>query len=98
MPDLVTGIRSVLYLVVLLFVVLMFVRLVLDWVQVLARDWRPHGVVLVVAEATYTVTDPPLRAVRRFVPPLNLGGIRLDLAFMLVMLLAFLLMGILDPQ
>ena len=96
MQDPLNLVRSLLYLVVSLFILVMFVRLVLDWVQVFARDWRPRGVVLVVAEATYTVTDPPLRAVRRFVPPLNLGAIRLDLAFMLLLLLAFLLQGLLQ--
>lgn len=90
-------VADVLYLVVLAFFVLMFVRLVLDWVQVFARDWRPRGVVLLIAEATYTVTDPPLRAVRRIIPPLSLGTIRLDLAFLVVMLLCSILLSVL-PQ
>ncbi|MDO8107433.1 YggT family protein [Isoptericola sp. b441] len=77
---------AVLYWIVLAFFLLMFVRLVLDWVQVFARDWRPRGAALVIAEVTYTITDPPLKAVRRVVPPLTLGQIRLDLAFLLVML------------
>lgn len=86
---------AILYYVVLAFFVLLFVRLILDWVQVFARDWRPRGVVLVVAEATYTVTDPPLRAVRKVVPPLSLGSIRLDLAFLVVMLLCSVLLSVL---
>lgn len=90
-------VADVLYLVVLAFFVLMFVRLVLDWVQVFARDWRPRGVVLLIAEATYTVTDPPLRAVRRVIPPLSLGTIRLDLAFLVLMLLCSILLSVL-PQ
>ncbi|MCL3860115.1 YggT family protein [Actinotalea sp. K2] len=88
---------GLLYLVVLVFFLLMFVRLVLDWVQVFAREWRPRGVVLLVAEATYTVTDPPLRAVRRVVPPLSLGTIRLDLAFLIVMIACSVLLSILAP-
>ena len=88
-------IRDVLYLVVLAFFLLMFVRLILDWVQVFARDWRPRGVMLVIAEATYTVTDPPLRAVRRVIPPLNLGGLRLDLAFLLLRVLCSVLLSVL---
>lgn len=91
-------VRSVLYLVVLAFFILMLVRLVLDWVQVFARDWRPKGVVLVVAEATYTVTDPPLRAVRKVIPPLPLGSIRLDLAFLVIMVLVSILLGLLAPR
>ncbi len=91
-------VRSVLYLVVLVFFILMLVRLVLDWVQVFAREWRPKGVVLVVAEATYTVTDPPLRAVRKVIPPLPLGSIRLDLAFLVIMVVVSILLGLLAPR
>lgn len=89
-------VTDLLAFVVLLFVVLMLVRLVLEWIQVFARDWRPRGVVLVVAEAAYTVTDPPLRAVRKVVPPLNLGGLRLDLAFVIVMFAAWILLSVLS--
>ena len=77
---------DVLYLVLFLYFVCMLARLVLDWVQVLARGWRPRGVVLVLAEVVYTLTDPPLRAVRRVVPPLRVGGIAIDLAFLIVMI------------
>lgn len=77
---------GVAYLVVLLFVILLFIRLVLEWVQVFSRDWRPRGVMLVVAEATYTVTDPPLRALRKVIPALPIGNIRLDLSFLVLML------------
>lgn len=79
-------VANLLYLVVLVFFLLMLVRLVLDWVQFFARDWRPTGVALVVAEATYTVTDPPLRLLRRVLPPVGIGSIRLDLAFLVLML------------
>lgn len=83
------------YLVVLLFVVAMLVRIVFDIVQMVARQWRPHGLALVAAEAVYSTTDPPIRFVRRFIPPLRIGGIALDLAFMLIMLLAFILLQVL---
>ncbi len=62
-------------------------RFIIDWVQVLARDWRPRGAILVVAEAIYTVTDPPLRALRKVIPSPTIGGIRLDLSFLVLMLL-----------
>ncbi len=64
-------------------------RLVLDYVQLFARSWQPKGVVLVIAEAIYTVTDPPLRFLRRFIPPLTIGQIQLDLSFMVLVLLIF---------
>lgn len=83
MADFLIGVA---YLVVLLFVILLFVRLILDWVQVFSRDWRPRGALLVLAEVTYTITDPPLRALRKVIPALPLGGIRLDLSFLVLML------------
>ncbi|WP_149204710.1 YggT family protein [Actinotalea subterranea] len=86
---------AVLYYVVLAFFVLMFVRLVIDWVQVFARDWRPRGVALVVAEVTYTVTDPPIKAVRRVLPPLRIGGLQIDLAFFVVMVVCSILLSVL---
>ncbi|HEX5332098.1 MAG TPA: YggT family protein [Cellulomonas sp.] len=86
---------EILRLVVLAFFLLLLVRLVLDWVQFFVRDWRPSGPVLVVAEATYTVTDPPLRFLRRLLPPLAIGNVRLDLAFLVLMLLCSLLLSVL---
>ncbi|WP_418277201.1 YggT family protein [Isoptericola jiangsuensis] len=81
-------------LVLLLFMICLIVRLVFDWVQVFARDWRPRGLVLVIAEAVYTVTDPPLRLLRRLIPPLTLGRVRLDLAFLVLFLATSILLQI----
>jgi YggT family protein len=61
-------------------------RLIFDWVQVFARDWRPKGPLLIIAEAIYTVTDPPLNFLRRFIPPLRLGQVSLDLSFLVLIL------------
>jgi len=77
-----------------LFLLLLFVRVVFDWVQVFARDWRPRGIALVVAEAVYTVTDPPLRALRRVIPPLSLGAIRLDMAFLVLVIICVILQSL----
>ncbi|GIG38559.1 YggT family protein [Cellulomonas phragmiteti] len=88
-------IASLLYLVVLVFFLLLLVRLVLDWVQFFAREWRPSGVALVVAEVTYSVTDPPLRFLRRILPPVGIGSVRLDLAFLVLALSCSLLLSVL---
>jgi YggT family protein len=69
-------------------------RLVLDWVQVLSRDWTPKGVVLVLAEIVYTATDPPLRAVRRVLKPIRIGPVMLDLGFMVVFIAVIILMRV----
>jgi len=87
-------VRAVLHLAVLVFFLILLVRMVLDWVQVFARTWRPTSVALVVAEATYTVTDPPLRLLRRFLPPLRLGPVQLDLAFTVLFLICIVLLSV----
>lgn len=87
---------SLLYIVVLVFFVVLIGRLVLDWIQVFARDWRPRGPVLVVAEGIYTATDPPLHALRRLLPPLRIGQIQLDLAFIVLFFAVTILMGVLS--
>jgi YggT family protein len=88
-------VADVIRFAVFVFFVVLIGRLVLDWVQVFARDWCPRGALLVVAEAIYTVTDPPLKALRRLVPPLQLGSLRLDLAFLILFFGTSILMGIL---
>ena len=74
--------------IVFSFFIALIGRFVIDWVQVLARSWRPSGIVLVLAEAIYTVTDPPLRALRKVIPSPSLGGVRLDLSFLVLIPLA----------
>ena len=87
---------QLLYLVVLLFFITLIGRLVLEWVQVFARDWRPRGVALMLAETVYTVTDPPLRGLRKVIRPIRLGSIQLDLAFLVLALGCSVLMGVLS--
>jgi YggT family protein len=78
---------QILELVLWLFFVLLIARLVLDYVQMFARSWRPTGPLLVVAEVVYTITDPPLRALRKVIPPLRVGSISLDLSFLVLIVL-----------
>jgi YggT family protein len=78
---------QVLIVALWLFFVLLIARLVIDYIQMFARSWRPTGVLLVVAEVVYTITDPPLKALRRLIPPLRLGSITLDLSFLVLVVL-----------
>jgi YggT family protein len=80
--------------VLLIFLVLLFARFVVDWVMVLARSWRPSGLVAAGLEVVYSTTDPPLKAVRKVIPPLNLGSIRLDLGFMVLLIAVLILRSI----
>ena len=80
--------------VLLVFLILLFARFVVDWVMVLARSWRPQGLVAAGLEVVYSTTDPPLKAVRKVIPPLNLGSIRLDLGFMVLLIAVVVLRSI----
>jgi len=84
-------VASILDLILFVFLGLMLIRLVVDWVQVFARSWTPSGPVLVVLEVVYSITDPPIRFVRRFVPPLRLGAVTLDTSFLIVLIVVYLL-------
>jgi YggT family protein len=69
-------------------------RLIFDFVQIFAKSWRPSGFILIVAEAIYSATDPPLRLLRRFIPPLRLGGVQFDLAFLIVIVILQILINV----
>jgi YggT family protein len=77
-----------------IFIVFLWVRFVFDWVQVFARSWTPRGPLLVILELVYSVSDPPIKALRRFIPPLRIGNFALDLSFILVLVAAYILLQV----
>ena len=77
-------IGSILHLILQLFLFALLGRLILDYVRMFKPSWRPRGVILFLVEAVYTITDRPMNFVRRFVPPLRLGGVSLDLSFIVL--------------
>ncbi len=81
-----SAVASILRLLLTIFLIMLIARLVFDYIQMFARSWRPRGVVLIIAEAVYTVTDPPLRALRQVIPPLRIGAIALDLSFLVLII------------
>ena len=80
------------------FIILLLVRFVVDWVMVFARSWRPSGAAAAVLEVTYSATDPPLRALRRFLPPLRLGSMAVDIAFILLFIVTYALIQVVGAQ
>jgi YggT family protein len=80
------------YFVLLVFFILLIARLIFDYVMMFARSWRPSGVAAVGLEVVYSVTDPPLKALRRVIPPLRLGNFSIDLGFMVLLFAVYLLM------
>ena len=79
-----SAVLGVIYVVLALVVLLLMARIVVDFIQLFARSWRPRGAALVFASLVYRTTDAPLRAIRRVIPPLNLGGLRLDISFIVL--------------
>ena len=73
-----------LYRFLQVFIYALFARLILDYVRMFKQNWQPRGLMLWFAESVYTFTDPPLKVFRRFIPPLRLGGVALDLSFIVL--------------
>jgi YggT family protein len=78
------SIGAILHLILQLFLFALLARLILDYARMFKPSWRPSGIVLFFVEAIYTITDRPMNFVRRFVPPLRLGGVSLDLSFIVL--------------
>lgn len=87
-------IGQIIYAVLFTFIVLLFVRLIVDWIQMFARSWTPRGPILVVLEGVYSVTDPPVKALRKVLPPLRLGGVAIDLSFVALLLICYILLSV----
>ena len=85
------AIAGILYAALLIYLLIMWARFIIDIVQVINRQWRPKGFLLVVSEVAYLLTDPPIRLVRRLIPPIRAGGMALDFAWSIVMLVVIVL-------
>lgn len=81
-----TMITNLLLTLLDLFKYALFIRLIIDYVRIFARNWRPNSFLIAIFEFIYTVTDPPMKFVGRFVPPLRLGGVSLDLSFIVLLI------------
>jgi YggT family protein len=84
--------------VLTIYLVILVGRMIFGWVQVFAREWRPSGILLVVAECIFTATDPPLKFLRRFIPPLRLGMVAMDLSFMVLFIVVLILLEVVVPH
>ncbi len=77
-------IGTILVLILQIFLFALLGRLILDYVRIFARNWRPSGISLYFVEAVYSITDKPMGFVRRFIPPLRIGAVSLDLSFIVL--------------
>ncbi len=73
-----------------LFWLLLIARVVVEFIRSFSRDWHPRGAIVVILEIIMTVTDPPVKLLRRIIPQLNLGAVRIDLSIMVLLLVAFI--------
>jgi YggT family protein len=83
--------------VLYVFIGLMFLRFIMEYVMMFAKNFRPSGLVAAGLELAYSVTDPPMRALRRIIPPLRLGNVSLDLAFVVLLIGAYVLLQVISP-
>ena len=90
--------KEVLTYVLYLYLVILVGVMIFSWVRTFARDWHPTGFVLVLAETVYTLTDPPLKFLRRFIPPLKIGTVSLDLSFMVLFIVVLILLEVAVPH
>jgi YggT family protein len=78
--------RNAIVEVLTLFKFALFFRVIIDYIRIYARNWRPNSFFLAIFEIIYTITDKPMRFVQRFIPPLRIGGVALDLSFIVLLL------------
>ncbi|MEN9711174.1 MAG: hypothetical protein RL441_1166 [Actinomycetota bacterium] len=77
-----------------LYVWVLIGRIIIDYVMMFSQSWRPQGFVLALVDIVFRLTDPPLRFLRRFIPPLRLGSISLDLSFLVLIFGVQVLQGV----
>jgi YggT family protein len=90
--------KVVLTYVLAIYLVILIGRMIIGWIQVFARSWRPTGVVLVLAEGIFTATDPPLKFLRRYIPPLRIGTVSMDLSYMVLFIVVLILLQVAVPR
>jgi YggT family protein len=93
----VTIAREVIYYILFIYWLLLLGRLVIELVRTFAREWRPTGASVVVIESVFTTTDPPIKALRKILPPIPLGPVRLDLSLMITMIVVLIAMSLVAP-
>jgi len=84
--------KVVLTYLLTIYLIILIGRMIFSWIQMFARQWVPTGILLVIAESIYTLTDPPLKFLRRYIPPLRLGTVAMDLSFMVVFIVVLIAM------
>jgi YggT family protein len=90
------AVGQILATILFIYQLIFFARIVFDLLQMFARSWRPRGPILILAELIYSLTDPPLRLLRKVIPQVRLGGVALDFSFLILLIVLQILIGILS--
>ena len=88
------SVGSLLATILQVFLYALLGRLIFDYIQMFSRTWRPRGPILYLVEAIYTITDKPMKFAGRFVPPLRLGAVSLDMSFIVLFFGTQVLIGL----
>lgn len=90
------SIASLLIVLLRLYTFILVLRIVIEVIQSFSRNWRPQRWFSIIAEPIFVVTDPPVKALRRIIPPLRLGSVALDVSvialFFIIQLLTMALL------
>jgi YggT family protein len=89
--------KIVLDYILWIYLLILVGRMIFGWVQMFSRSWEPHGILLVVAEGIFTATDPPLRFLRRYIRPVRIGSVALDLSFMVLFFAVLIMVNVVVP-
>ena len=89
--------KIVLDYVLWIYLLILIGRMIFTWVQTFSRSWTPTGFLLVIAETVFTLTDPPLRFLRRYIRPLRIGSVALDLSFMVLFFAVLIMVNVIVP-
>lgn len=87
----VNALGSILLVAVSLYSWVLLARIVIEMIQSFSRQFNPPRWFMMVAEVLFVVTDPPVKALRKVIPPLQLGGVALDVSIIVLFLLLSIL-------
>jgi YggT family protein len=90
--------KVVLTYLLTVYLVVLIGCMILSWINMFVRPWYPPRIVKLLAEAIFTLTDPPLKFLRRYIPPLRLGTVSLDLSFMVLFIVVLILLRVAVPR
>ena len=96
--DVMEILKVVLTYLLTIYLVVLIGCMILSWINMFVRPWYPPRIVKLMAEAIFTLTDPPLKLLRRYIPPLKLGTVSLDLSFMVLFIVVLILLQVAVPR